>query len=333
MGQNKKEEKKSSIFQWAYWNKKQRQNEYEEICEKYKIDREDWTIKKRFDLLENYITNRYIVCNSCGLIWYYADYDEEKGTYPTAIAKGYSGVGPNSPDSKAKFALFSLGIKVHGEGILFCLFEKNEKGKTQPWKFKQFISSSESSEWRDILVDIQKNSEPTLERLGLGKTELQNIDVTETTFNIDHVKKEGHLDRYLPKKVSELIEIAKEMSHEEVKSRIVDTINYFIEILVYDNIKLLETKEILYSWSISDLREYLNGDYVSRIPVNLICPFRIQGKVYASMVINITAEHKQPLLTTIFDLKMAYQGAKLFDQEFSSDWLSIENVRKRFREK
>ena len=63
--------------------------EYEELlCEKYGLDKDDWTIVSDFDLLENYIKKKFIVCNSCGVIRYYADYDEKEKKYPAADAKG-----------------------------------------------------------------------------------------------------------------------------------------------------------------------------------------------------------------------------------------------------
>lgn len=303
--------------------------EYEELlCEKYGLDKDDWTIVSDFDLLENYIKKKFIVCNSCGVIRYYADYDEKEKKYPAADAKGFTGVGPSEPNSKAKFAVFSLDIDVNGNGILFCLFEKNEDSKEKPWTFKQFISSSESGRWFNNLPKIKEDAKPTLKRLGseFDVSKLQSSKMTNLTFNIDHVKKEGHIERFLPKEVIDLFNIARRKSSKKDKQRIDATINDLIEIFIYDNIKLLNMDECLCGWAISDLEQ---KDYV---PVNLFFPFRLKGRIYAAMVVRITAENEQPVLATIFDLRMAYTGAKLYyAQKLSSGWLTIENVRKELK--
>ena len=317
MVQNKNSNKRK-LFEWAYClNKEQRQKKYEELCKTYNIKENEWTIDEKFDLLENYIFKQYELCQEC-YIYYFKRSGEN---FRSAIQKNE--VGNISPAPDAEFALFNLNIPTPRNGILFCVFERC-KEKRLSWTFKEFISSSDSSEWHQILLDMG-DLKPTFHNIvdnylvgNFDDVDFREISYEAAPFPMDHIYK--RYERYLPACIKKVYNCTKSINVD-----IEDSINKIVEELINNNVKHIDVNEYVLSWAITDFINDENGSEFGYIPINILFPFRFLGEVYAAMVFRITRQ-KKPCLVTMLNLKQAYSGAKLYNSIFKSPWLSIENV-------
>ena len=304
------------IFEWAYClNKEQRQEKYEKLCDIYDIKQPDWTIDENFDLLENYIFKQYELCNSASCIFYLKKVKNE-----LQFAHEKNEVGLITPTSNAEFALFNLNITTPHNGKLFCIFEKNANKKQQPWVFKQFISSNDNSEWQKILISL-KDEIPTLDKIGCKDFNLSQINMTKPEILMGHIA--TRYKRFLPSEVIAVFESA--LINAEVYMK--KSIDKVIEEMINYNVMQLNKDDCVRSWAITDFVNLIGENDYNYIPINILCPFRFLGNVCGVMVFRITTLNKQPCLVTMFDLKQAYIGAKLYDSTFKSSWLTIEKVK------
>lgn len=329
---------KEPLLEWAFFisdNQNERIKKYKDDLEKYEINAENWSFDSRsspFKLLDNYIMKQYCICEASGYIYYY-----NKNKKPAI--EDYTGIGPTKPKQDAKFALFPLNLIAPGNGMLFCFFKKNENKETykQDWIFDKFISSSESSSWNNILIDLGNSSTSIniLERLGVAKFDPTKITIKDKDnkpgFDIKHVKKDDRLDRFLPKNVSDMFKfVNKKCKIGEIKDDYRAAIKNLIEAIIGFNIDSINDEERLYSWDLDDLSKFANNgneDGLNYDPINFLYPLRFKNQIRAAMVIRVTIGNKKPILKTILDLKQAYMGAKLYNPYFKSDWLTLENIK------
>ena len=342
MQQNEKKDdtyKSIRFFDWAFFinkKRKERNKKYEELCRKYEIDKEIWTLGEDFNLLENYIFKLFELCNAWGVIYYFKNKEQPK----SAIEKNNDGgYGPNIPTSDAEFALFNLDIETRYDGRLFCLFEKNNQEEVkQDWIFVDFISFDNiPPEWRninEILNCIEEKEEEKLksklnkffkfEEFKFKFEEFKNEKFTDDSCVLEHIMK--NKDRFLTSDIQELFNT--DPNHKAVKE--------IIETFICFNLKQINKDECLYSWPLEELKKRPlddEDDGFGYIPINFLYPFRLGDDVCAAMVFrvlqnNFAPQSKKVELRTILDLEQAYKGAKLYDLKFESEWLTLENVKK-----
>lgn len=292
-------------------------NEYEELqkLKKYNIYETDWTINWPFDVLKNYILMRTeLLCYRLRFISFYKKNDE-KDKYVDATKKIYQTRYEEEPKETAEIALLNLNIiDVSNNGIIFCVFEKQDDKK---FHFKEFKSSCDNGDLFKKMRD-EKNRNPKLEEI-IGKDEdelLNSANFTDIQHNIDHITKDKEHLKRLPKAINTLY---NQFKHKGIVKELINSIIGF-------NVRLTDKKDAVLSWSIKDVKNDKGAYY----PVNILFPlYYPHYEVCAAMVIRLTYGKKpNASLATIFDLKQAFMGAKLYDPNFESKWLTIENVKR-----
>lgn len=296
-----------------------------------KIDKKDWKINlqdgKLYDVFSNFVTNLLKLCYAYGYIYYY-DSDRKSAIQSKATFPGC----PTEPSDNAIFALFNLRIKdPKKNGYFFCLFKRDEnkiEGRNK-WIFNELISNTYDNGWFNILNDLRGVSdfgEFAKKELGLNPISIEENSY-KISYTIDHISeykkdKFSRLKRFLPKKVRSILKDYKDSNNNEAVKLIVE------EIICW-NIKSIKEDEKIISWNVKDLLEASEEcNEITLSQLNYLYPFRFNEEICGAMVIRTTSNNNEPIFKTILDLKQAYVGAKLYNPNFRSEWLTIDNVNK-----
>lgn len=307
--------------------------------EKYNIHKDKWTIKYPFDVLRNYIQMRTKLCYYAGLIYYYKR--DERDKYTEAI-KPRGPYCPNEPEEDAEKAILNLDINTKDNGKLFCIFEKKKNDKN--FHFEKFCASNDSDLQKEMQrvqnekitpdkFDIIENFDKSI----LDKRD-KRVDFTKTPIDINHIIKnmnyvpeannEKRIERFLPKNIRDFFDTNKTDEHNQAKCDLIKSI-------IGLNMRLIKKETHVFSWPIEDMIKNSQPDlYCRNILFPLYFPWEEkEDDICAAMVFRVfkSKGDTSPLstrLSTIFDLKQAFMGAKLYDPNFESKWLTIENVKR-----
>lgn len=291
------------------------------------IDKKDWEINlpngKLYDVFSNFVTNLLKLCYAYGYIYYY-DSDRKSAIQSEATFPGC----PTVPSDNAVFALFNLRINVPRKGIFYCLFERNTNkiGGQNEWIFKGLNSTYKCDEWYNILNDLRNVSD--FWKQAEKKIKPKPINIEENSYDIPYYINHffnnncSRLERFLPNKVRSILKDYNDDNNNEA-------VKLIVEEFICWNIKSIKEDEKIISWNVKDLlkaSEECNEITLSQL--NYLYPFRFNEVICGAMVIRTTSNNNEPILKTILDLKQAYVGAKLYNPNFRSEWLTIDNVNK-----
>lgn len=328
------EHSEPSLKDWAYILK---QSERESLFEKLKefhIKKEDWTINRSYDLLDNYIDYCFRKCYQEGRIFYYT---EKEGR----IMHSYKCDGGFVfPSGSPQYALFNLRLKdkVTGTYIFIC-FIQNDNGES-PWKLYNFVtigeyenSKSEKASWKYELEEVtkedtQKIIEDREETSNLIKSILKKGNIKELLISllnrhmVDDTDGKDRIKERFPKDIANC--------YDQLKGENKVTFANLLISLIRTNIELtFNADNFIVAWENKNKKEIYQ-------PKSLLYPIYLYSNddsPFAALLFKIHTHTLSLSFKTLLCLKYAYSKAMIVDPYFEQKWLTLEHIKKAERNK